>query len=373
MARRSDGEGSVQKRNDGRWQASVMVERKRRYVYGRTRAEVVEKLAALKQEQQRGTDLSKKNLTLEAYLTQWMEEVVRPSHTVNTDRSYSQLVEQYLIPKLGHYRLAELNPGHVQRFINGLPKKLAPRTVRNIRNVLRKALNQAIAWRYIDYNAAVPIEMPKVSKYKAATLERSQADKFREAIKGHKREALYLTVLILGLRRGEVLALRKKDVDLRQMELHIDGQIQWVKGELVRLPTKTEASKRTVPIPDILAGLLRDALEVQPESELLFPSDAGTPINPRNLIRQFKELLTKAGLPTTIRLHDLRHTAASNFLGNGLDIKTTADILGHSQTSTTLNTYAHVLKESRADAVNDAVKRAFGNVVKPEEGDKEAT
>jgi integrase len=82
-------------------------------------------------------------------------------------------------------------------------------------------------------------------------------------------------------------------------------------------------------------------------------------------VRQFKELLTAVGLPGTIRAHDLRHSAASALLGNGLDVKTTADILGHTQTSTTLNTYPHVLKESRADAV----KRSFGDVVTAEEVD----
>lgn len=366
--KRSSGEGSIQKRKDGRWQAAVMHDRIRHCVYGRTRAEVVEKLKELKQQHERGTDLSKKNLTIEDYLKQWLEDVVKPNKTVSTIRSYEQITNQHLIPKLGHYRLSELNPSHVQRFINGLPKKLAPRTIRNIRNVLRKALNQAIAWRFIDYNAAVPVELPRAGKFTPETLERSAADKFREAIKGHSREALYLTVLVLGLRRGEVLGLRKRDVNLQKRELRIDGQIQWVKGELLRVSTKTEASKRTVPIPDILVEPLTQVLKEQPECDLLFSSRAGTPINPRNLIRQFKELLTAAGLPSTIRLHDLRHTAASNLLGNGLDIKTTADILGHAQTSTTLNTYAHVLKESRAVAVNDAVKRAFGDVVTEEEG-----
>src|SRR6266511_75568 len=165
MTRRADGEGSIQKRNDGRWQAAVMHDRKRHYVYGRTRTEVVEKLKELKQQHERGTDLSKKNLTIKEYLKQWLEDVVKPTKTASTSRSYEQIVSQHLIPKLGHYRLAELNPGHVQRFINGLPKKLQPRTIRNIRNVLRKALNQAISWRFIDYNAAVPVELPKAGKY----------------------------------------------------------------------------------------------------------------------------------------------------------------------------------------------------------------
>jgi integrase len=122
-----------------------------------------------------------------------------------------------------------------------------------------------------------------------------------------------------------------------------------------------------VTIPEKLVPLLERALAEQQECSLLFPSRAGTPINPRNLIRQFKELLTKAGLPDTIRFHDLRHTAASYALANGLDVKTTMEMLGHSQASTTLNIYAHVLKENRRDAVNVAVNKAFGDVVTDEE------
>ena len=375
--KRSSGEGSIQKRKDGRWQASVMVDRKRHYVYGATRSEVVEKLKELKQQHERGRDISKKTVTIEAFLNQWFDEVGKVTLKPRTFHRYEEIKTKYLIPKLGSYKLTELNAQHVQRFINDLikttytrgktTKRLAPRTVRNIRNVLRRVLSTALQWRLIEHNAAQPIVVPKVEQKKPEALEPAQVAKFFKTIKGHPREPLYMMAIMLGLREGELLGLRKEDVNLERRELHIDGQIQWIDGKLQRVPTKTEASKRTVTIPEKLVTLLERALAEQMECSLLFPSRVGTPINPRNLIRQFKELLTKAGLPDTIRFHDLRHTAASYALANGLDVKTTMEMLGHSQASTTLNIYAHVLKENRRDAVNVAVNKAFGNVVIDEE------
>jgi site-specific recombinase XerD len=116
-------------------------------------------------------------------------------------------------------------------------------------------------------------------------------------------------------------------------------------------------------IPDLLIEPLRRVLAEQGNGSLLFPSEAGTAISPRNLVRQFKALLKKAELPDTIRFHDLRHTAASFALANGMDIKTTQDMLSHAEANTTLDIYGHVLKENKRVVVNDVVNRAFGNVV----------
>jgi integrase len=129
----------------------------------------------------------------------------------------------------------------------------------------------------------------------------------------------------------------------------------------VRLPTKTDASKRTLIIPDmpILVKALQRSLQDQGDSELLFPSEAGTPILPRNLATSFKRILKRAGLPAIIRFHDLRHTAGSWALAHRQDIKTTQEMLGHTLASTTSDLYGHVLQERKRDTVNTTVKKAF--------------
>lgn len=370
--KRSSGEGNIRKRSDGRWEASVMHESRRRYVYGQTRREVVEKLAELKKQQEQGADFSRKNLTVETYLNQWLADVVTPNLRPRTAERYKELTNKYLIPQLGLHKIRELNPMHVQKFINALPKTIKPLTVRNIRAVLRRALNNAIAWRLVEYNAAQVVTLPKAEKQRTGSLELEQVQKFLAVVKGHRLEALYLIAVVLGLRQGEILGLRREDVDLDKLELRIDSQVLWEGGKLKRVPTKTDASKRSVYIPDLLIEPLRRVLEEPANGSLLFPSEVGTPISPRNLVRQFKALLKKAGLPDTIRFHDLRHTAASFALANGMDIKTTQDMLGHAQASTTLDIYGHVLKENKRVVVNDVVNRAFGNVVTEDKPQQEA-
>src|SRR5581483_9941072 len=252
---------------------------------------------------------------------------------------YASVIKRYIKPAIGKVQLNKLNPQHVQRMVNGFPKDLAPRTVRNIRAILRRALNYALTWRLVTYNAAQGVAMPKIEKYKARVPTPEEAASFRKEIKNSGREALYLLAMFLGLRRGEVLGLLKEDIDLERQELRITGQIQLIRGKVERVPTKTEASRRTLPIPDVILPLVKKALQEHPDSPLLFPSEAGTPIRPRNLVRQFKELLTKAKLPDTIRFHDLRHFAATTMLSMGADLATAQAVLGHTDASITLNFY----------------------------------
>ena len=323
MPRRSSGEGSPRKRKDGRWEWSVMLDGKRHYVYGKTKQEARDKYEELKKQHAAGVDLGSAAQTVEVYLQRWVEDVIEPTLRPRTVEYYKGIIKRYINPAIGIVPLKDLNPQHVQRLINGLPKKLAPRSVRNIRAVLRRALNNALTWRLVTYNAATGIAMPKVEKYRSRIPTPEEAAEFRKAIAGIRLEALYLIAMFLGLRRGEVLGLLKENIDVKTREIHITGQVQLVQGKAVRTVTKTEASKRTLPIPDVLLPAVEKALLEQPDNPLLFPSEAGTPILPRNLVRQFKELLTKAKLPDTIRFHDLRHFAATMLLANGTDVSTT--------------------------------------------------
>ena len=168
-------------------------------------------------------------------------------------------------------------------------------------------------------------------------------------------EALYLVALLLGLRRGEALGLLIANLDLEQGLVKVDGVLQWQDGKLVRGTTKTKASTQTLPLPPSLVPVLKAHLERQqakyPLNEYVFASTTGTPINPRNLLRQFKDILRKAGL-RDIRFHDLRHTAATFLIARGEHPRTIMDILGHSQISTTMNIYGHILDSTRSDAIS---------------------
>jgi integrase len=181
------------------------------------------------------------------------------------------------------------------------------------------------------------------------------------AVAGHRLEALYRVALSLGLRRSEVLGLRWADIDFDQALLRVTGALQRIRGKLERSTTKTVASAQPITLTPVLLASLRQHRETQSRERaeageqwndhgLVFTTRIGTPIEPRNLIRHFKTVLKKAALPPTIRFHDLRHSCATLLIAQGVHPRVVMEILRHSQISTTMNTYAHVLPRLQRDA-----------------------
>lgn len=355
-SRRSSGEGSIGQRKDGLYYGAIRLDGQRHYVYGETRKEVADKLKVLREKHEQGVKLDIGKLTVEAFLERWLEEVVKRKNKYKTYHTYSQCVRNYIIPALGRIVLTALRPDHVQTFVNDLAGSgKAPNTVRNTRAVLRRALNQAMSWRYVTFNAAALVETPRVEPTTIQPLTRDEAKHLLDNLKGHRLEALYLLCLLLGLREGEVLGLLITNLDLDAGKLRVEGTLHWQEGKLVRDTAKTKASIRTLPLPASLVVLLREHLcrqqEQFPDNEYVFASVVGTPLNPRNIVRQFKGLLRKAGLRQELRFHDLRHSAATFLIARGEHPRTVMEILGHAQISTTMQVYGHVLQETKVAAI----------------------
>jgi integrase len=172
--------------------------------------------------------------------------------------TYAQIVRSHITPAIGKFQLTKLTPEQVQVMLNRLSGAgLAPRTVRNVRAVLRDALNQAVKRRRIPYNVAMLVEIPRAEKPAIASLTPEQARALLQAVHGDPLEALYRVALSLGLRRGEVLALRWEDIDFDRQELKVTGSVRRVGGVLRRRLPKTQSSVRTLPIPAILLQVLR--------------------------------------------------------------------------------------------------------------------
>ncbi|KPV53876.1 hypothetical protein SE17_07055, partial [Kouleothrix aurantiaca] len=259
--RRGQGEGSIHRRTDGTWCAVVDLgwvngKRKRKYLYGQTRKEVADKLKAAHHEQAGGADIAPERQTVAAFLETWLEQTVKVRNRAGTYESYAQIVRSHITPAIGHHQLTKLLPEHIQVMLNRLTDAgLAPRTVRNVRAVLRDALNQALKRRRIAFNAAALVEIPRAEKPVIAPLTSEQSRALLAAVRGEPLEALYRIALSLGLRRGEVLALRWEDIDFEQRQLRVSGSVRRSGGVLMRRAPKTQSSIRTLPLPTILLNV----------------------------------------------------------------------------------------------------------------------
>jgi integrase len=221
----------------------------------------------------------------------------------------------------------------------------------------------AVKWQLLHQNVATLVDPPKITRVEVEPLTSEEAQKLLQALPGDRLEARWIVGLALGLRQGEVLGLWWDDVDLEAGTLRVRRalQRQRVKG-LVFIEPKTARSRRTVSLPDPLVDALRAhrsrqlqerlaAGSVWKGSECIFTTECGAPLDPRNDYRAFKKLLKSAEL-RDVRLHDLRHTAASLLLLQGVSPRVVMEVLGHSQISLTMNTYSHVVPELKREAAD---------------------
>ena len=368
MSKRGQNEGSIYKRNDGRWVAVVNLgyqngRRGRKSFYGDTRREVQERLTQVLRDQQQGLPVATERQTVGQFLQNWLIESVKPAVRPMSYIRYEQLVRIHLSPALGKIPLQKLAPQHVQALLNQkLAEGLSPRTVQYVRATLRFALNQALRWGLVARNAAALVDSPQVKRPEIGILDVDQARKLLESVKGHRLEALYSVALALGLRQGEALALRWQDVNFENQTLRVTAALQRIDGRLQFVEPKTSQSRRTINLPAVIVTALREhrirQLEEKlfagsrwQESGLLFTSSIGTPLDGCNVTKGFQKMLERAGLPK-IRFHDLRHTCASLLLAQGVHPRAIMETLGHSQISLTMNTYSHVMPAIRKEVAD---------------------
>ncbi|MSQ14883.1 MAG: site-specific integrase [Dehalococcoidia bacterium] len=360
--RRSNGEGSIYKRADGRWAAGAMVNGERRTFYGKTHEEVSDKLLKARQANRDGKPLPKERLKAAAYLENWLKGI-KPNVRPSTHSSYSDLVRLHLIPEIGKVSLAKLTPAQVQALITKkLASGLSPRTVQYIRAVLRRALSQALKWDLVSRNVATLVDPPRVPRNEIMPLGPQQARKLLEAATQERLGALYTLGLATGMRQCELLGLRwTEDVDLEQGIIHVNTALQRINGEYRLVEPKTTKSRRTLHLPGIAITVLRAQRAKQLEERLhlgpnwqntmglVFTTEFGSPLNRSAVTHGFQKFLARSGLPK-VAFHSLRHSAATLLLVQGVPARAIMEVLGHSQISVTMNTYAHILPAMQQEA-----------------------
>lgn len=359
--RRANGEGSIYQTRDGRWRGCIsLAGGQRKYLTGATRKEVAEMLSELARRNARGQVLPDQRLSLDAWLTRWLDEAVHGQVEVKTERDYRDIVSRHLIPHLGGFRLIALQPHDVTRLHALLLESgLSTATVHKVHRVLARSLAIAVRWGLIDRNAAALVSAPKIRSKAITPLSDFEILELRRHCRDSTESArLYLA--LLGLRQGEVLGLTWDDIDLESGALTVRHSLQRVPGGRARLKEpKSEAGRRVILVPELVTVVLSHHRRNQLKSRLsspkpwpdgpafVFTNRWGGALDARNDYRWWKDLLVRSNVSPR-RLHDARHTAASLLLSEGVGVRAAMSWLGHSQVSQTMR-YTHVMDDVRRD------------------------
>ncbi len=333
----------------------------RKYVSASTRAKVAAKLKVLQRQIDDGLLPVDGLTTLSTLFDRWCADIMRHQVEASTLRNYVSIGRNHILPALGHKRLIDLHVNDVDRLLSlKRDSGLAPSTVRRIRIVLAQCLNQAIRWGLLFRNVATLSRPPKAVRAEGRTLSPDQARLFLDTLKGHRNEALFALMLSTGLRRGEALGLIWPDLDRDTGVLRISRQLKREGRALVTSDTKTFRSRRAVNLPKRMVSALLEHESTQRrerarrgagwiETGFIFTTSKGTPIDPRNFYRDFRAICDEAGLGRW-HPHELRHSAASLMLAQGVKLHVVSQVLGHSSIRMTSDVYGHLLDPDRREA-----------------------
>lgn len=346
---------------------------------------VTEQIAAMRS----GSFIMDRDMTVAAWLSKWLQakhSQVEPS----THRSYTDLLNQHLIPRIGGTKLHELRPVHLEDAYRSIvddshtpsePGKrkhrpVGPSTVRNLNRVMSSALADAERSELVTRNVARLVRLPKVRTAPAESWTVEEINAFIGATQSDRHNALWLLMLRTGLRRGEALGLRWSEVDLEPTardgfaQARIVRQLRSVGGKLSPGPVKTENGRRTVALDDEVVSGLRSWRAVQSVERMaagpawlgegeVFTREDGRVLEPSAVSKRFKALAKAAGL-RVIRMHGTRHTTASQWIAAGVPMPVVSKLLGHADIGTTVNTYGHLQADSTVAAAMSMRARLRG-------------
>ncbi len=368
--RRPAGDGLVRKRSDGRWEGRIVVGHKEdgspiyRSVFAKTQKELVDKLHD-RIETYRNVELSEQsNMTLGQWLDRWLDDYMSMTIRESTMDSYRSIITHYIKPQLGEKKIGDVTTADVQKMYNYLRKhgrievhwdkgkELSDATVRGVHMMLHQAMDAAVRERLIVKNPTEGTVIPKKNYVPKQILSEEQMETFlAEVQKDPWWRDFFYTELTTGMRRGEICGLKWQDFDEKTGRLTVRRSVTTRSGGGVKVgETKTETGVRTIQLPPSTAELLRQRKK-KSYSEWIFhnPTVAELPLSPGTAYSRMKTILHHAGLPL-IRFHDLRHTFATHALSGGVDAKTLASILGHTNASFTLDTYTHMTTDMHQKA-----------------------
>jgi integrase len=333
-----------------------------------TKKDAERELARLITEIHAGNYVEPSRMLLREYLDRWLKDYAEQSVSPKTYERYEEIIRSHIVPALGGYELSKLRPLHIQGFYTSAVTSgrkdgkggLSAQTVLHFHRLLHRALGQAVRWQLLARNPAEAVEPPRPQRTEMRVLDDAQIALLLKSLEGSRLHAPGLLALSTGLRRGELLGLRWRDIDLERGCLTVNCSVEQTKQSLRFKIPKTERSRRMVALPSFAVDMLRAHKREQTEArlklgpayqndDLIFPREDGSPWPPDSFSTAFAAFIRGSDLPH-VRFHDLRHSHATQLLKHGVHPKIVSERLGHSKVGITLDTYSHVLPGMQEDA-----------------------
>ena len=365
MKRRSNGEGNIRQREDKTWEGRILIDGKRKSVYGKTRNEVRQKLTEIQWEADNTLYIHEPSkLTVEEWMQTWLATCTgRLTHSSMYERR--QYARLYVLPYIGDKKLKDLCPTDVRVLYNKLVQRgLSENTIKNTRTVLHSSLQQAMNDGIVKKNVSSKIPIPHSLKptKEIHPLSDEEIAVFLDAIRDYYWGPLFFIDLFTGLRKSEIIGLTWDCVDFDKQTIYVYRQLRLMEGKGVYEFTEPKNKKpRMVYPPQCVFDMLRFVQRRQAEQKLqlgelwsnpndfVFTQENGSHTTHKGIFAAFKKIVKKMGIPNT-RLHDLRHTFATVSIQNGADPKTVSEMLGHATVEFTLDVYTHMTDTSARKA-----------------------
>jgi integrase len=325
-----------------------------------------------------GSHVDPSKLTVGEFLIQWLDHAKHKVSAKSFER-YSGIVHQHVIPHLGAVKLQKLQVLNLTQLYAALmdsegdARTLSASSVGYVHRVMYQALKQGVLWKYLSSNPAGLVQPPRAEVEPVEILDAQTVSSVLQTLRGWPVHPIAVVALGTGMRRGEILALRWRDVDLARndrAQISVERSLEQTKARGLRFKApKTKHSRRKISLPDYVRDELRAHWKATQEArlqwgvgksaaeDLVFAMPDSEPRNPNSVSSEWRRLLRLNKLPA-VRFHSLRHTHASHLIANGMDVLTISRRLGHSSPTVTLNIYGHLFPDAD-DRAAKALDAAF--------------
>ncbi len=332
-------------------------------------------LAAFITEVENNKYIAPSKLTLAEFSKRWLRDYVNVNLSPKTAQVYRDKLNDRILPALGHLKLEQIKPLHIIDFYSNLqengirndgkPGGLSAATIQQYHRVLSSILKHAVDWKLISENPTSSVKPPKLKKPQLICLDEVQTAQMLEALANEPlKYQVFITLGVLtGLRRGEILGLEWSAVNFNERTINVTQASQIISGQgIVTTAPKTASSNRVITVPEVVINLLKSFKSAQNKERLkcgdlwensnrILVQWNGKPMHPNTIDQWFPNFLERNGLPK-IRFHDLRHSAATIMITQGVDVGTVSKYLGHSKPSVTSDIYFKPIQTAQQAAAN---------------------